>query len=143
VLLDAPYSGTSTLRHDPDARWRMLGAGLETLVPQLGLMLASAARLVKPGGRLVYATCSMLAEENEAQVEGFLAAHPGWRVVPVREVAAHAAGSTHSAFLALTPAWYGTDGFFAAVMERSRLQGPRIDHRMLATVKLSIENMCS
>ena len=118
VLVDAPCSGTGTWRRNPDARWRTLGAGLETLVPQQGKILASAARLVKPGGRLVYATCSMLPEENEAQVAGFLAAHPGWRVVPVGQLGMAGVGSAHSEFLALTPARHGTDGFFAAVMER-------------------------
>ena len=118
VLVDAPCSGTGTWRRNPDARWRTLGAGLETLVPQQASILASAARLVKPGGRLVYATCSLLPAENEAQVEAFLAAHPGFRVVPVRTLAPQLSGSAHPDHLALTPARHDTDGFFAAVMER-------------------------
>ena len=118
VLVDAPCSGTGTWRRNPDARWRTLGAGLETLVPEQAAILASAARLVKPGGRLVYATCSLLPAENEAQVEAFLDAHPGFRVVAVRAVAPGLTASAHPEYLALTPARHGTDGFFAAVMER-------------------------
>ncbi|MCW6509219.1 RsmB/NOP family class I SAM-dependent RNA methyltransferase [Lichenifustis flavocetrariae] len=118
VLVDAPCSGTGTWRRNPDARWRTLEAGLETLLPQQARILASAARLVKPGGRLVTATCSLLPDENEAQVEAFPAAHPGFRVVPVRVVAPEVTGSAHPDHLALTPARHDTDGFFAAVMER-------------------------
>ncbi len=118
VLVDAPCSGTGTWRRNPDARWRVLGDGLETLLPLQASILASAARLVKPGGRLVYATCSMLAEENEAQVAGFLAAHPAFHVVPLREVAPQLKESAHPDYLSLTPARHGTDGFFAAVLRR-------------------------
>ena len=87
VLVDAPCSGTGTWRRNPDARWRALGAGLDNLLPLQAGILASAARLVKPGGRLAYATCSMLPEENEKQVATFLAAHPAFRVVTLREAA--------------------------------------------------------
>ena len=109
VLIDAPCSGTGTWRRNPDARWRAPELGLAGLVALQGRILASAARLVKPGGRLVYATCSVLHEENEAQVVGFLAATPGFRLVPQ-------AGRD---FLSLTPLRHGTDGFFAAVLERA------------------------
>ncbi len=118
VLVDAPCSGTGTWRRNPDARWRVLGDGLETLLPLQASILASAARLVKPGGRLVYATCSMLPEENEAQVAGFLAAHSGFHVVPLRDVAPQLKESAHPDYLSLTPARHGTDGFFAAVLQR-------------------------
>jgi len=118
VLVDAPCSGTGTWRRNPDARWRVLGDGLETLLPLQASILASAARLVKPGGRLVYATCSMLSEENEAQVAGFLAAHSGFHVVPLRDVAPQLKESAHPDYLSLTPARHGTDGFFAAVLQR-------------------------
>jgi 16S rRNA (cytosine967-C5)-methyltransferase len=118
VLVDAPCSGTGTWRRNPDARWRQLGAGLESLLPLQAAILASAARLVKPGGRLVYATCSLLPEENEAQVAAFLSAHPAFRVVPLREAAPQLTGSAHPDYLSLTPARHGTDGFFAAVMQR-------------------------
>lgn len=123
VLVDAPCSGTGTWRRNPDARWRAPEEkGLEALVSLQARILASAARLVKPGGRLVYATCSMLSEENEAQVAAFVAAHPDFRVVPLRETAPHVA-SAHSEHLSLTPAQHDTDGFFAAVLQREPLPG--------------------
>ncbi|MFG1397298.1 RsmB/NOP family class I SAM-dependent RNA methyltransferase [Roseixanthobacter pseudopolyaromaticivorans] len=121
VLVDAPCSGTGTWRRNPDARWRALGPGLDNLLPLQAEILASAARLVKPGGRLVYATCSMLPQENEEQVTAFLAAHPAFRVVPLREAAPQLSVSAHPDHLALTPARDDTDGFFAAVMQRDQM----------------------
>ena len=118
VLVDAPCSGTGTWRRNPDARWRALGDGLDNLLPLQARILASAARLVKPGGRLVYATCSLLPEENEAQVAAFLAAHPAFQVTPLREAAPQLTGSAHPDYLSLTPARHDTDGFFAAVLQR-------------------------
>jgi len=119
VLVDAPCSGTGTWRRNPDARWRAVEEqGLDSLVALQARILASAARLVKPGGRLVYATCSLLSEENEAQVAAFLAAHPAFRVVPLAEAAPQVKGSAHPEFLSLTPARHDTDGFFAAVLQR-------------------------
>jgi 16S rRNA (cytosine967-C5)-methyltransferase len=116
VLVDAPCSGTGTWRRNPDARWRAPDLGLEALVALQGRILASAARLVKPGGRLVYATCSLLIEENEDRVAAFLSAHPGFRLVPLAEAAPHLAGLGDQ--LSLTPARHETDGFFAAVLQR-------------------------
>ena len=124
VLVDAPCSGTGTWRRNPDARWRAPELGLENLVALQARILASAARLVKPGGRLVYATCSILCEENEVQVAAFLAANPGFCLVPVSEAAPHLAGATESGHLSLTPARHGTDGFFAAVLQRDALPAP-------------------
>lgn len=118
VLVDAPCSGTGTWRRNPDARWRDGGAGLETLTALQADILDSAARLVKPGGRLVYATCSLLPQENEAQVEAFLATHPEFLVVPVGDVAPQITDSAHPAYLSLTPRRHETDGFFAGVMVR-------------------------
>ncbi|PTW50854.1 RsmB/NOP family class I SAM-dependent RNA methyltransferase [Rhodovulum kholense] len=119
VLVDAPCSGTGTWRRNPDARWRSPEEhGLDGLVALQGRILASAARLVKPGGRLVYATCSMLAEENENRVAAFLSAHPGFRVVPPREAAPGLAAAVEGEYLSLTPARHDTDGFFAAVLQR-------------------------
>jgi 16S rRNA (cytosine967-C5)-methyltransferase len=118
VLVDAPCSGTGTWRRNPDARWRSLGAGLDSLLPLQASILAGAARLVRPGGRLVYATCSMLPEENEEQVAAFLSAHPAFHVVPLHEVAPQLMDSAHPGYLSLTPARHDTDGFFAAVMQR-------------------------
>jgi 16S rRNA (cytosine967-C5)-methyltransferase len=119
VLVDAPCSGTGTWRRNPDARWRQLGPGLDSLLPLQAGILASAARLVKPGGRLVYATCSLLPEENEDQVAAFLSAHPDFHVVPLHEAAPQLTGSAHPDYLSLTPARHDTDGFFAAVMQRA------------------------
>ncbi len=122
VLVDAPCSGTGTWRRNPDARWRAHEeAGLGKLVALQARILASAARLVKPGGRLVYATCSLLLEENEEQVAAFLAAHPHFKVVPLREAAPGMISSAHSDYLSLTPAQHDTDGFFAAVMQREAM----------------------
>lgn len=118
VLVDAPCSGTGTWRRNPDARWRVLGPGLEHLLPLQASILDSAARLVKPGGRLIYATCSLLFEENEEQVAAFLAGHPEFEVVPLSEAAPSITGSAHPDYLALTPARHDMDGFFAAVLRR-------------------------
>jgi 16S rRNA (cytosine967-C5)-methyltransferase len=119
VLVDAPCSGTGTWRRNPDARWRAWNEGLEKLLPLQAGILASAARLVRPGGRLVYATCSLLIEENEAQVEAFLAAHPEFCLVPLAAAAPQLEHLRLPEYLSLTPARHGTDGFFAAVMQRA------------------------
>lgn len=123
VLVDAPCSGTGTWRRNPDSRWRVLGPGLEQLVPLQAEILDSAARLVKPGGRLVYATCSLLPEENEGQIAAFLATHPDFTVKPVAEVwAEESVGTTPPAdgpYLRLSPGRHDTDGFFAAVLVRA------------------------
>lgn len=108
VLIDVPCSGSGTWRRNPDARWRAPDLGLAGLMALQSRILASAARLVKPGGRLVYATCSVLNDENEAQIAAFLAAQPGFHLLP----------QDRADFLSLTPAQHGTDGFFAAVLGR-------------------------
>lgn len=119
VLVDAPCSGTGTWRRNPDARWRAPAEdGLAALIALQARILASAARLVKPGGRLVYATCSMLPEENEAQVAAFLRANPAFHVLPLPLAAPTLAGAAEGDYLSLTPARHGTDGFFAAVLQR-------------------------
>lgn len=115
VLVDAPCSGVGTWRRDPDKRWRQLGPGLSALVPLQKSILDSAHRLVRPGGRLVYATCSLLPEENELQVADFIAAHPDFSVEPVsNKLKVDGVGD----FLAMTPGRHDTDGFFAAVLRR-------------------------
>lgn len=118
VLVDAPCSGTGTWRRNPDARWRAPDLGLDALVALQARILASAARLVKPGGRLVYATCSVLCEENEDQLAAFLAAHPAFQVVPVAEAVPQLAALADCDHLSLTPARHETDGFFAVVLRR-------------------------
>jgi 16S rRNA (cytosine967-C5)-methyltransferase len=104
VLVDAPCTGSGTWRREPDKRWRQLGPGLADLLPLQRDILGSACRLVKKGGRLVYATCSLLAEENENQVAAFVKDHLEFEVT--------------GDVLKLTPAQHDTDGFFAAVLKR-------------------------
>jgi 16S rRNA (cytosine967-C5)-methyltransferase len=121
VLVDAPCTGTGTWRRNPDAKWRLSPERLDELAGVQDRVLASAARLVKPGGRLVYATCSMLPDENEERVEAFLAAAPQFSVVPVAHAWAEAVGGDCPAtgpFLRLSPARHHTDGFFVAVLMR-------------------------
>jgi 16S rRNA (cytosine967-C5)-methyltransferase len=121
VFIDAPCTGTGTWRRNPDAKWRLTPKDLEELTSVQADILDSAQRLVKPGGRLIYVTCSLLEEEDERQVENFLATHPDFRLVPIPEVWAEAIGKAPPAetpMLRLTPARTDTDGFFVAVMER-------------------------
>ena len=119
VLVDAPCTGTGTWRRNPDARLRLAERDLAELVPKQAMILDAAARLVRKGGWLVYATCSVLTEENEAQVQAFIADHPDFSIVPVAR-AWGGAGPVPTAgdFLVLTPRRHGTDGFFTAVLER-------------------------
>jgi 16S rRNA (cytosine967-C5)-methyltransferase len=125
VLIDAPCSGAGTWRRNPDARWKLGPGDVDELVALQRRILESACRLVKPGGRLVYATCSLLAAENEAQVAWFIENHPEFSAIPVAEVwkeaVASRGGGTCPAtgpYLSLTPAQHGTDGFFVAVLAR-------------------------
>lgn len=123
VLVDAPCSGTGTWRRKPDARWRLTETDLTELVQKQADILARAARLVAPGGRLIYATCSVLPEENEAQVAAFLRANAEFRLMPVPAVWAEVmqgACPTAQDMLHLSPGRHGTDGFFVAVMERRK-----------------------
>ncbi len=120
VLVDAPCSGTGTVRRNPDIKWRPID--LDEITAKQKNILAAAATLVRPGGRIVYATCSLLREENEAIIEGFLADHPDFALVPANEVLARRnvdiAGMDR--YLRLYPHRHGTDGFFAAVAERAK-----------------------
>jgi 16S rRNA (cytosine967-C5)-methyltransferase len=119
VLVDAPCSGIGTLRRNPDLKWRQTPASVAELNIKQRAILASAATLLKPGGTLVYATCSLLDEENETIVETFLAEHPQFQIKPVAEALAHAGiGPDTGAYLHLDPHQHGTDGFFAAILER-------------------------
>ncbi len=120
VLVDAPCTGTGTWRRNPDARLRLTPTDLDELRPKQAMILDQASRLVRKGGRLVYATCSLFPEENEAQVESFLAEHPEFAVVPLaRAWTLAAAPPCAGPYLSLTPRRHGTDGFFAAVLERA------------------------
>jgi len=120
VLVDAPCSGFGTLRRNPDLKWRQSEAGIAELAAKQRAILTAAAALLKPGGRLVYATCSFLRAENQDIVAAFLAAHPHFSLVPANEVLKqqHIALDTGE-FLQLYPHRHGCDGFFAAVMARA------------------------
>jgi 16S rRNA (cytosine967-C5)-methyltransferase len=122
VVVDAPCLGTGTWRRNPDAKWRSQPNDLSELIERQQQILRSAARLVRPGGRLVYVTCSLLREEDEAQAEAFLAAEPGFALMPASSVWRETIGGVSPGgdrYLFLTPARHGTDGFFVAVFERN------------------------
>ena len=119
VLVDAPCSGLGTLRRNPDLKWRQTPASVDELTRKQADILAGAARLVRPGGRLVYATCSILSEENEAVVDAFLAAHGDFVRLSAAEIlASQGIAVGGGADLHLLPHVHGTDGFYAAAMER-------------------------
>lgn len=122
VLVDAPCSGVGTWRRAPDARWRLSPTDLENLAAVQNKVLDQAAPLVKKGGRLVYATCSLLPEENQGRINAFLARDPRFKLVPWQGVWATAVKTAPPSWphdtLTLSPARNGTDGFFVAIMER-------------------------
>lgn len=120
VLVDAPCSGLGTLRRNPDLKWRQTTNSVAELNTKQAAILNSAARLVKMGGHLVYATCSLLESENQAIVSAFLAAHPGFALQPVNEALGRLGAPLDTGvYLTLTPDQHGTDGFFAAIMQRT------------------------
>ena len=125
VLVDAPCSGLGTLRRNPDLKWRQSPKALAELAAKQAAILESAARLLKSGGRIVYATCSLLRAENEEIAAAFTAAHPGFRRLAVQELlegakVADAARlcSEGGTDLRLWPHRHGTDGFYAATWEK-------------------------
>ncbi|NOJ98866.1 SAM-dependent methyltransferase [Corallococcus sp. CA049B] len=122
VLVDAPCSGTGTFRRKPDARYRLTPEDLEMHVGRQKALLARFAMLVKPGGRLIYGTCSVLREENENVVEDFLSKHPDFSVRPVAEVLGAELGAKlgPGPYLRLAPHTHGTDGFFGAVLVKAK-----------------------
>jgi len=125
ALLDVPCSGTGTWRRNPDTRWRQYGPSLEELIPIQADILERVAGVVKGGGRLVYATCSLLPEENEQQVENFLVAHPEYELTDLADIWPE--GCTvpcEGKYMRLTPKRHGTDGFFAAVLIRKEEDTP-------------------
>ncbi len=127
VLVDAPCSGLGTLRRNPEIKWRQLPEHIDELAVKQSNILAGAARMVKPGGRLVYATCSVLKAENEAIAQAFLAAHDDFTLVRADALLKQAGIEISDAggeFLVLRPQRHGTDGFFAAVMERKAAAKP-------------------
>ncbi len=120
VLVDAPCSGLGTLRRNPDLKFRQSPASIAELNKTQASILARAAQLVKPGGRLVYATCSILPAENDAIVDAFLAAHPEFSETPVNILLEQAGVALDTGSrLRLLPGVHSTDGFFAAVLTRT------------------------
>ncbi len=126
VLVDAPCTGSGAWRRRPDAKWRLRPANIDQRREEQRAILSLAAPLVKPGGRLVYATCSVLAEENDDQVAWLVANHPGFAALPWRDawkanlanVPEPRSANGGDLGLLLTPAQHGTDGFFIAVCVR-------------------------
>jgi 16S rRNA (cytosine967-C5)-methyltransferase len=119
VLVDAPCSGFGTLRRNPDLKWRHRPEAVAELARKQQGILESAARLVKPGGRLVYATCSVLREENEAVIESFAARHPEFSELSCAELLhSQRIAIDCGARLRLWPHVHGTDGFFAAAFAK-------------------------
>jgi 16S rRNA (cytosine967-C5)-methyltransferase len=120
--VDAPCSGLGTLRRNPDLKWRQSPQAIAELTAKQGAILTSAARLLKPGGRLVYATCSLLVQENEAVCEAFSLAHPAFEkrdaAALLRDLGVAGAESlTNAGNLRLWPHLHSTDGFFAAIWQ--------------------------
>ena len=126
VLVDAPCTGTGTWRRNPDAKWRVRPGALEQRIKEQDSVLAEAAAFVKPGGRLVYVTCSLLAEENEARIAYFLETHTDFAVRAPAAVAEAAGLPALAPFadaaglgIRLSPLRTGTDGFFVAMLSRA------------------------
>jgi 16S rRNA (cytosine967-C5)-methyltransferase len=127
VIVDAPCSGLGTLRRNPDLKWRQSPQALAELTTKQAAILESAARLLKPGGRIVYATCSLLQAENEEIAAVFSAAHPAFRRLSVQELLESAKVADASSLcsaggidLRLWPHRHATDGFYAAAWEKAQ-----------------------
>lgn len=120
VFVDAPCSGSGTWRRQPDQKWNLTAERLDELTALQQDILSRASMLVAPGGRLIYATCSIFNAENEIQVEAFLKQHPDYKIVPVSKLWTEVglSGSYDAEFLKLTPLDFGSDGFFTAVLEK-------------------------
>jgi 16S rRNA (cytosine967-C5)-methyltransferase len=122
VLVDAPCTGTGTWRRNPNAKWRFTPTDLDELIEMQRRILEDAAGMVKPGGRLIYASCSLLQQENEQQMAWFLEQFPAFRPLPINDVWTQTVGGAPpppGPGLRLSPASTGTDGFFCAVLEAS------------------------
>lgn len=123
VLVDAPCSGVGTLRRNPDLKWRQTPTDLAELCQLQGRILASAARCVAPGGRLIYSTCSLLPQENEQQIQAFLTNNENFELVPIEQVLGDRNPGlvSENGMLKLRPDIHQTDGFFVAVLERRKI----------------------
>jgi 16S rRNA (cytosine967-C5)-methyltransferase len=125
VLVDAPCSGMGTLRRNPDLKWRQTPDDVLDLTKKQASILARAAKLTKGGGRLIYATCSLLRDENEQIAEDFLAAHPDFKLLNAAEILAQQQIDLDTGdYLKLFPHLHNTDGFFAAVFEKASGDAP-------------------
>jgi 16S rRNA (cytosine967-C5)-methyltransferase len=121
VLVDAPCSGLGTLRRNPDLKWRQMPEDVAELNVKQANILARAAKLTKTGGRLIYATCSLLKDENENIAEQFLATHPDFKLLNAAEILAQQQIALDTGnYLKLLPHLHNTDGFFAAVFEKTQ-----------------------
>ena len=119
VLVDAPCSGLGTLRRNPDLKWRQTAQDVLELTHKQKAILTRAAKLTKAGGRLIYATCSLLQDENEAIAKAFLEDHEDFKLIPAKEILASQNITLDTGdYLKLLPHLHGTDGFFAAVFEK-------------------------
>jgi 16S rRNA (cytosine967-C5)-methyltransferase len=122
VLVDAPCTGSGTWRRRPDAKWRLTERQLETRLAEQGAILTQAAAHVRPGGRLVYVTCSIFAAENAEQIRGFIAADPSFAPADHGALWQARFGATPARItgdgIVMTPATTGTDGFFVSILER-------------------------
>src|SRR6185437_2709120 len=126
VMADAPCTGSGTWRRRPDAKWRLKPEALAARITEQRAVLARGAELVKPGGRLVYVTCSILPEENTEQIALFLKGRADFQLLPTAEVWGTGmpgepppSANGHADSLLLTPARHGTDGFFIAILSRT------------------------
>jgi 16S rRNA (cytosine967-C5)-methyltransferase len=126
VLVDAPCTGLGTLRRNPDLKVRQTIEALAELNVKQRAILDAAATLVKPGGRLVYGTCSLLTEENEDIVKAFLASHADFELLPAGDILKRQGVDVPGtdAYMRLFPHVHETDGFFAAVLQRRREAAP-------------------
>jgi 16S rRNA (cytosine967-C5)-methyltransferase len=118
VLLDVPCTGTGTFRRHPDARWRLKISDIAVMAATQRTILKSASTVVKHGGLLIYSTCSLEPEENESQIETFLAANAGWKLEPPPEGTVPA-DTLDGGYLRVLPQRHGTDGAFAARLRRT------------------------
>jgi 16S rRNA (cytosine967-C5)-methyltransferase len=129
VIVDAPCSGLGTLRRNPDLKWRQSPQSVQEMTVKQAAILQSASRLLKPGGRLVYATCSLLPQENEEIAQAFSLANSGFTPLPAAEILSNlkidraetlcSGGDDGGMFLRLWPHRHRTDGFFAAIWVKS------------------------
>ncbi|MFL2771137.1 MAG: RsmB/NOP family class I SAM-dependent RNA methyltransferase [Rhodospirillaceae bacterium] len=123
VLIDAPCSGTGAWRRQPDARWRLTPGDLDKHIATQNALLAQGGRMVMPGGRLIYVTCSLLRQENEDRISSFLERHEHFRPLSVADIWKRVLGTRYPGrgkYLRLSPRRHHTDGFFVAVLEREK-----------------------